>query len=618
MTTNTNSDQETSRKRSGCGLLAAVIALLAIGFLVTIIGLISFFTVFRQSPDRVMPKSTLCLEASDIVVELATAEQPPLLAIEPRGTALFDILAAIRRAKEDDHIDGIYFQSGDLRCGFAKAMEIRQELLDFKSSGKTIYAFIEWGDELDYYFASTADTISMAPEAMFEFNGFGTSALFWRGALDKLGIELFVDQHEDYKSAAEVYSRQQFSKEARETLRKLLMQRHSWFIEAISASRNLTPAEVENGLSEGLYTAKAMLEHGLIDAIEPKQKVHERIKNQLDLDEPRFVCLNDYIEAPGSRNKSKINRDHEIAVVVASGTIVSGDTDDYGPLSDGLLASENLIQALRAARDNDRISAIVLRIDSPGGSVLAADEIWQEIREIRKDKPVFASMSDVAASGGYYIAIACDTIIAHPATLTGSIGVISAIPNFSGLLAQMDITVDTVKTSRSAVFLDPFLPFAERDRQKFSNAARETYFRFVEKTANARRMSFEQARDLAKGRVWVGQDAYENSLVDSLGGLWTAIEFTKDYLNIPADERVRIHFYPEPEDLFAALRKWLPLRMSNSQTIEKRLAFASLPQLWMLLRPAERAQLTYLLQLAVMSRKESTLMALPFSLSLDQ
>ncbi|HNT66502.1 MAG TPA: hypothetical protein PKN04_12040, partial [bacterium] len=129
---------------------------------------------------------------------------------------------------------------------------------------------------------------------------------------------------------------------------------------------------------------------------------------------------------------------------------------------------------------------------------------------------------------------------------------------------------------------------------------------------------FEQARDLAKGRVWVGQDAYENSLVDSLGGLWTAIEFTKDYLNIPADERVRIHFYPEPEDLFAALRKWLPLRMSNSQTIEKRLAFASLPQLWMLLRPAERAQLTYLLQLAVMSRKESTLMALPFSLSLDQ
>jgi protease-4 len=150
-------------------------------------------------------------------------------------------------------------------------------------------------------------------------------------------------------------------------------------------------------------------------------------------------------------------------------------------LSDGLLASENLIQALRAARDNDRISAIVLRIDSPGGSVLAADEIWQEIREIRKDKPVFASMSDVAASGGYYIAIACDTIIAHPATLTGSIGVISAIPNFSGLLAQMDITVDTVKTSRSAVFLDPFLPFAERDRQKFSNAARETYFRFVER-----------------------------------------------------------------------------------------------------------------------------------------
>ncbi|MBN1540919.1 signal peptide peptidase SppA [candidate division KSB1 bacterium] len=616
MTANPSDATTNHRKNAGCGLILALIVLVAIGVVITLIGAVAFFGAFNREKAKVEPKTALRLQISGPLNELATTDPSSLLFQGQPGVSYFDVLAAIRRAKTDDRISGIYLNSGDLRCGFAKAIEIRETLLDFKSSGKFIHAYIEFGDELDYLIASTADTLSMAPEGLIDLNGFAVSTLFWRGALDKIGVDIFVDQHEDYKSAAETISRTDFSRPARESIRELLLQRYTFLIDAIANSRNRPAVEVKIALEEGIYTSQGMLEHGLIDRIESKQSVLNRIAAQVDLEKPRLVNVGVYLNSRSGMKGETVNRDHEIALVIGSGTIISGDSGDLEPFSTGMLSSGSLIRSLRQARDNDRVSAIILRIDSPGGSVLASDEIWQELVEIRKDKPIFASMSDLAASGGYYIALACDTLIAHPATLTGSIGVISVIPNFSKLISKMGISADTIKTSPSSDFLDPFLPFTESDKSKFSSIGRKTYLNFVDKVADARELPFDRARELAKGRVWSGADAYSKGLVDTLGGLWTAIEMTKDYLGIPPEEKVRIRFYPEPESAFTMLMKLLTLNMQNPVMQNSSLS-DPVRQIWAFLTEAERRQFAYLLQLVHLSRSERLLWALPESLSFD-
>ncbi len=357
----------------------------------------------------------------------------------------------------------------------------------------------------------------MPTEGLLEMNGFGAVYAFYKGFLDKIGVKYEVAQFEEYKSAPEVYLRKNFTAPAREELKELVVHRHEQFVGAVSTSRNIEAQKIRTILAEGKYEAQSMLADGLITGIRSEQRLHDAMRNRTrgvskadDEKALRMVGLQSYIGSQHYRSLEKENSDadKQIAIIAGAGTIVSGSDDD-GPFGGGggMMTATSMIKYLRKARENKKIKAIILRIDSPGGSVIASDAIWEEIQKTRAVKPVYASMSDYAASGGYYVAMPCDTIIAHPETITGSIGVFVTIPNAADMIDKIGVTVDTVTSAPHALFLDPAIPFSAYDRDKLYKQAEGIYKRFVGRVASARGMQYEQARSVAKGRVWLGSAA---------------------------------------------------------------------------------------------------------------
>ncbi|MFW6232887.1 MAG: signal peptide peptidase SppA, partial [Bacteroidota bacterium] len=279
--------------------------------------------------------------------------------------------------------------------------------------------------------------------------------------------------------------------------------------------------------------------------------------------------------------------------------------------------SEDFVENLRDAADNDKVKAIILRIDSPGGSVIASEEIWKEVQRVSKEKPVYASMSDIAASGGYYIAMACDTIIAHPSTMTGSIGVIVSLPNFDGTLDKLDITVDTISTGPAAQDLNLMMPFDERQKEKLHIISKNIYQRFVSKAAKARGMDFEEMRSLAKGRVWTGADAKEKNLVDVLGDFGDAINLAKKRIGIEDTMRVYVQIYPRPQDDIEALLKIFGLNETSADadinTLAARLNIdpMKMTKIWNSLPSSVKKQVVYQTALMDISSRERVMVALP-------
>lgn len=316
-----------------------------------------------------------------------------------------------------------------------------------------------------------------------------------------------------------------------------------------------------------------------------------------------------------------------IAIVYASGAISPGK--NANPLDASGIYARTLIRDLRAARDNDNVEAIILRIDSPGGSAFASDEIWAEIREVRKTKPVYASMSDVAASGGYYIAMACDTIIAHPSTITGSIGVIMSIPNFTGSVAKVGITIDTVSLGPSASFMNAGLPLTDGDKKTLRAFGQGIYTRFVQKVAESRKMDTAAARKLARGRVWTGTAAKEAGLVDVLGGLDVAIATAKKRIGVGANDDVNIVLYPKQIDNLSALLKMFGIEKDDEDDAEVRTALRSAllskitgtvpaaEQIYRSLPAGTRSQVKHSLQLTELGLTERALMMLPMTVPMD-
>ncbi len=597
-----------------------VVAFLVIGFFVLMAAVYAWFkSSLQPKAVAIKPHSVLQLKVSGELSEYVASRPLALLGQEGGSNISFlDVLNAIRKAKEDDDIDGLYVRSGGLSMGFAKAGELREALLDFKTSKKFIYAYLEMGSELDYYFASVADSIFMPGEGMIELNGFAVAQIFWQGTLAKLGVEPFVSQFEEYKSAAESYSSKGFGPYSREELQTLLNERMQTYVDAVAASRGLTPAEVRRHLEAGIYSADVALAAHFIDGIRPESDVKvmfypPALRNDraaLRKEKNRFVTLSQYVRSQTQQGTEGLVRDKEIAVVYGSGTMVPGRADGGGPFNESLLASESFIQDLRRAADEPKVKAIVLRIDSPGGAVLAADAIWAEIQKVKREKPVYASMSDVAASGGYYIAMACDTIIAHPATLTGSIGVISMIPNLSGSLSKIGATCDTIATSPGALFLNPLLKFSDRDKQTFHRIAEPIYKRFVQRVADSRHKSYQQARQVARGRVWSGQSAVQVGLADTLGGLQTALQIAKRRIGVTERQKVRLRLYPEPRDpldsLLDLIQDFDVQDQAGLDVLQKSLSWLAAYS------DPVRRQLAYLFTLSHLSSTNRMLFALPY------
>lgn len=605
------------RKSRWWMIMLVILGILFIGFFVVFAGIYLMFKgSLEPKPVAIKSHSVLQLKVGGDLEEYVTSQPLALFGQESAsGISFLDALTAIRRAKNDKNIAGLYYRSGGWSMGFAKAVELREAMLDFKTSGKFVYAFLEMGGELDYFFASAADSVYMPTEGIIELNGFAVSQLFWRGTLTKLGVEPFVTQFEEYKSAAESYSEKKFSSYAREELRSLLAERFRDYVESIATARKLEPADVAAALHRGVYSADSALALQFIDHVRSESGVKQMMakaagRDSSKDDSPTMISLSQYVRHLSEKPAGNVVRHKEIAIVYGSGMMVPGRADDGGSFGEAMIGSDSFIRDLRRAAKDDDIKAIILRIDSPGGAVLAADAIWEEIQRVKKIKPVYASMSDVAASGGYYIAMACDTIIAHPATITGSIGVISMLPNLSGTLDKIGATVDTVTTSPSANFLNPFMPFTEQDRRMFYKISEPIYKRFVQRVADSRHQSFAQARQVARGRVWTGEAAQRIGLVDKLGGLQETLKIVKRRLGVAETQRVRLHIYPEPRDPLESFLRILQ-RTEQPDFVGQTLLTDNAP--WFRLQKrAVQKQIAYLYTLFHISRDNGVLAAMPF------
>jgi protease-4 len=585
---------------------------------------------------EVKEKSILSLDFGSAGVQ-EYAIQQSLFDEGGKSVALLDVLDALEEAKNDPNIVGVYFKpSGG--AGFAKQREIIEALRDFKSSKKFIYAFLPSGNESDYAFAAVADSIFMPQESNIEFNGFGGASPFFKDMFEKIGVQWTVIQREDYKSAGEMYNRTSYSEPARREMHELLDARYQAYIKEVASSRGKSVEHIDAQLKRGLYTADQMKESGLIDGFATDLQMKDYLKKKVygsesSKEKLHIVNIGDYVRYARAHTADVPVKGKKIAIVYGTGAIRSGKTT---PFESGI-ASGSWVRDLRKAANDDDVKAIILRIDSPGGSVQASDEMYQEILRAKSKKPVYASMSDLAASGGYYMSMACDTIIAHPQTITGSIGVIAAIPNLAKTMTKLGVGIDTVATGPAALFMNPLVALSVSDRQSLESMIDNTYQRFLERVASGRKRTKEQIREVAKGRVWTGEAALNNGLVDVLGGLKTAVAIAKARIGVKPDESVKIVRYPEKEDPIASIIRMikqeddedteagdggdaftskatratlaaLAKEFINSQPKEWQVWWRSLP-------PELREQAEYSLQMALLSREEHILAVLPWMVS---
>ncbi len=547
-------------------LIAAVLGGMVLGIFMLVAVFVLLFSsagtisVGSDETPTVREHSILMLNFSSGVREHQHTQ--PVFFGSSKGASLLDVISAIRYAASDSKIDGILIRRAQ-GLGLAQAREIRRELLEFKKSGKWIYAFLDGGNEADYYLASVADSIFVAPLGMIEFNGFGGAVPFFKNLSDKLGVTWTVIQREEYKSAGEQFSRTKFSEPARQEVLDILRQRHDVFVSDIAASRGIAPSTLEQLLSNGIYQAEDFVRHGLANALVTEQQLNDFLKQRIygkdTTKKLHRIRPGAYARYARAQSSQQVDKSKTIAIIAAEGTIRSGkrsgDADE--------IASASLCQDIRKAADDTTVKAIILRINSPGGSAQASEEIWHELQRARQKKPVYASMSSVAASGGYYIASGCDTIIAAAETVTGSIGVIAAIPNFSKLANSVGVTFDTLGTNPNATFMNPFLPLRPSDRRELERMIDTIYMRFLERVAANRKRSIDDIRTVARGRVWTGQAAAERGLVDVVGGLADAIELAKRRIGVPTDKRPRLKFYPEPEDLATIIKRIISEALGN-------------------------------------------------------
>jgi protease IV len=458
---------------------------------------------------------------------------------------LLQLKQAIEHAKSDEKIKGIYLEVGYPMAGFSTIEEIRQSLIDFRKDGKWVIAYNEVMSENAYYLSSAADQVYLYPEGEVEFNGLTADVAFLKKMFDKLDIKPQVFRVGEFKSAVEPFFLEKMSNENRLQLTELINSIHDHVLTRISEARNVPKEKLREIADNALVqNATAAQDFGLIDALLYKDEVTKKIKEKLNIDEDKsiqFVKYNKYRKSVSTYKSSK----NEIAVIVADGTIVPGEADE----SEQMIGGETFQEEIRKARVDDDIKAIVLRVNSPGGEFRASDMIWREIELARKVKPVIASMSDYAASGGYYLAMGCDTIVSQPHTITGSIGIFGVIFDLSEFMDnKLGITFDEVRTGKYGDLYTFNRPLNDAEKRFIQKNLEDHYDTFTKKAAEGRGVSQDDILKVASGRVWSGTQAKERNLVDVLGGFNDAIKIAADKAGVADDYKVK--FYPRQKPFF--------------------------------------------------------------------
>lgn len=533
--------------------------------LATIVGLILFSIVSfilvvgiaaavgaSQEETTLKDNSVLKLDLNHAIEENVSDEENPFKDLggpfmdNNESIGMVQIREALKRAAVDSHIKGIYLQAHYPQAGYAQLEEIRNALLAFKKSGKFIYSYGESFTEKGYYVSSVSDKIYLNPAGGMDFNGISAEVSFYKGALDKLDIKPVVFRVGEYKSAVEPYLRENMSDANKAQYSSLLNSINNHIFEQIAASRGITVPELKKVADEliaykpkGALAAKLVTDVGYYDEFEAdfKKKLKKESEDKID-----FVNLSKFLKAESAIPFN--DTQNKIAVVVGEGAIIGSKADK------GNIGSDDWVAELRKARDDKKVKAIVLRIDSPGGSSLASDVMWREVELARKVKPVIASMADYAASGGYYMAMAADTIVAEPTTITGSIGIFAQFFNFENFLKnKLGITNDRVNTNAHSDFPTVTREMTDFEKDWFQRSVDAGYETFTSKAAKGRRMSIEKLKSLAGGHVWSGIEAKSNGLVDVLGGLDDAIKIAAKKAKLK-DGDYKARFYPQPKSFF--------------------------------------------------------------------
>ncbi|EON76231.1 Protease IV [Lunatimonas lonarensis] len=451
---------------------------------------------------------------------------------------LIQLKRAIQLAGENDKIKGIYLRAGYPQAGQATLRELREALESFKESGKFIISYSEFYTEGGYYLSSVANQLYINPQGMLELNGLASEGMFFKGFFEKIGVEPQVFRVGDFKSAVEPFLLDKMSEESRLQSQAYLDELNQVIIAGVAYSRGIEQskiAEISNRML--VKTPKDALEHKLVDGLWYDDQVMALLREKLEIDEDKEInTINVTNLNLASPSKNRLSR-NRVAVLVAEGEIVGGNDDRF-------ISSEAFIREIQKLKKNKDIKAVILRINSPGGSALASDVMWRELKELKEEKPFVVSMSDFAASGGYYMSAAADRIFAHPNTLTGSIGIFGIWFNAQELLnKKLGITTDVVKTGEFADFPSPFRTMRTDEEAIYQRIVEEGYDTFLSRVVDGRGMDRNEVEKIASGRVWSGVQAKEIGLVDELGGLDEAINWVTNKAEIADD--FRVVFYPE-------------------------------------------------------------------------
>ncbi len=479
-----------------------------------------------------------------------------------RRQYLLHVVECLDRAARDPDLQAIWITIDRLEAGWSMLQTLRGAILDARRSGKRVIVFLEEAGNGTAFLASAADRVAMAPPGTLHLIGLRAEVLFLRGALDRARIEPEIVRLGEYKSAAEPFTRKSLSPEAREALESILDDLSDQLVAGIAEGRGLTPERVRDLIDAGPHRATAALEAGLVDEVCYEDELEGKLGDWLGRpgEKPSVLPAGAWLRfarrmppPPGTRVPPP-----RVALLVAEGFIRSGRTRSFPPSR--AVASTSFVEALRQAREDPRVQAIVLRVDSPGGSGLASDLIWRELRLAREKKPLVVSMGDVAASGGYYLAMGADWILAEPATLTGSIGVIAGKVNLRGLYDLLGLSKEAIDRGERAGANSDYRPFTDAERRKLEEDIRATYEDFVAKAASCRGVALEEMEKAARGRVWTGRQALGLRLVDELGGVRAAIAAAKRRAGIPFAQPVRLEVYPRAVPSIIDLLTRSPLR----------------------------------------------------------
>jgi protease IV len=467
-------------------------------------------------------------------------QQPPL--------TVLDTWKLLRRAAGDTRVKALVLEPRGLDAGWAKLQELRAEIIAFKQSGKPVYAYLRNATMREYYLATAADKIYMAPEDELDVKGLRAELTFYKGTLDKLGVSMEFEHVGKYKDAPDEFTKTSPSPETLEVTNQILDQYYGNIVQVIAEGRKLPPGAVRGVIDQGPFIGKNALDSGLVDGLIFEDEMLAQINTQVKAGLKK-IGARSYSRAAGADPSGQ----PRIAFVTGDGEITRGNPGEE--VSDSGITAFSMVSQLRQVANDSSIKGVILRIDSPGGDGIASDDILHEMKALSKKKPVLISMSDLAAYGGYFIAMTGDPILAYPNTLTGSIGVFFGKVNLSGLYDKIGIKKELLTRGRFAAIDSETKPLSPEEKDKVQKEIQVFYRGFVERVAEARKRPYDQVEPLAQGRVWLGTQAKMNGLVDEIGGLDRAVEMIKQRTNIPASQQVTLVTYPPRRSLLELLLK---------------------------------------------------------------